>query len=154
MKSYEAIQKAVDGKTIEHAKALHKSTSLVHKWQEPSADYTDSGSHNPLDRIETIIRTSLSLGNQPDIAFAPIQYLAEQFNLALIPIVHVKYQHSDLRQELLKTVAEFGDLAKAASQAMKDSKLTKREAAYIQKEGWDLIRQAVAFVEKVKETAK
>ena len=84
MKSYEAIQRAINGKTIEHAKALGISLSSVTKWQEPHLDFTDSGSYNPLDRIESITEKSLSLGNPPDRAYAPLQYLTERFGVIML----------------------------------------------------------------------
>lgn len=156
MKSYEAIQRAVAGKTIEHAKKLHKSVPLLHKWMEPSIDFNDSGTYNPLDRIETIIETSLSLGSHPIDAVAPIQYLAERFNHILIPIptLNATDSNSDLSREMLKTCSEFGDLSKDAAQALLDGKLTRREAARIDKDAWELIRQVAIFVQKANMAAK
>lgn len=154
MKSYEAIQKAVAGKTIEHAKKLHKSVPLLHKWMEPSIDFNDSGTYNPLDRIETIIETSLSLGSHPNDAVAPIQYLAERFNQILIPIPKAAGNTGDLSKEMLKTCSEFGDLAKDASRALLDGKVTRHEAARIENDAWELIRQVSIFVQKVNSAVK
>lgn len=149
MKSYEAIQKAVAGKTMEHAKRLHKSMPLLHKWMEPSTDFDDSGAYNPLDRIETIIETSLSLGANPDDAVAPIQYLAERFNLIVISIPKTTGKMEELSKELLKTISEFGDLSKEASQSMKNGSVSLAEAKRIEKEAWELIRQVSVFIQKV-----
>ena len=149
MKSYEAIQRAVAGKTIEHAKKLHKSVPLLHKWMEPSTDFNDSGTYNPLDRVETIIETSLSMGSPLDDALAPIQYLAEHFNLICISIPKTTGKMEELSKELLKTISEFGDLSKEAAESMKNGSISPKEAKRIEKEAWELIRQVSVFIQKV-----
>lgn len=154
MKSYEAIEKAVARKTVEHAKRLRKSTILVNKWMEPSTDFTDSGTLNPIDRIETIIETSLALGGTPEDAFAPIQYLAERFGLIVIPVPEATGQLEDVSQEMLKVCREFGHLTQETAKDLLDGKLSKKEAARIDKEAWELIRQVAAFIEEVNATAK
>ena len=154
MKSYEAIESAVNRKTNEHAKTLHLSSSLVHKWTEPEADYTDSGALNPLDRIETVIQTSLNLGNPPDAAYAPIQYLAERFGQIVIPSPKHQPCTSELSKELIKTIKEFSDLARAASVALGDDNISKADVRDIEREGWELVRQTVGFIYAAKSAAK
>lgn len=151
MKSYEAIQSAVNGKTVEHAKKLHCSTSLVNKWQEPSTDYTDSGAFNPLDRLETIIETSLSLKTAKQNAFAPLQYLGQRFNHIVIPMPDTNnIKIEDLSKELLKTIEDFGILSKESAEAMKDSAIKKNEFKKIEAATWELIRQAAVFLYQTK----
>jgi len=83
MFSHEALKLAVGRDTVEHAKAHHKSTSLIHKWTEPATDYTDSGAFSPLDRLEILVDTSLRLGNvSRSHSLAPISFLAARFHLA------------------------------------------------------------------------
>lgn len=155
MKSYEAIQKAINGKTIEHAKTLGKSISLLAKWQEPALDYTDSGAYNPLDRIEAIVETALKLGEPKESALAPIQYLAEKFSLVMISLPKQHAGNIEISRELLKTIKEFGEMAEAASRALdNDGRVDKREAQKIDKEAWDLIRQTALFVEAIKGSAR
>ncbi|HAK89888.1 MAG TPA: hypothetical protein DCP24_12675 [Nitrospiraceae bacterium] len=154
MRSYEAIQRAINGKTIEHAKALGISSSLVTKWQEPHLDFTDSGSYNPLDRIESIIEKSLSLGNPPERAYAPIKYLEERFGIIGIALPEQLPGMNEISHELLETVREFGQLAEAASKALRDGRITKPEYAKIKKEGWDLIRQVAEFLHKASEAVR
>lgn len=149
MKSYEAIQKAIAGKTIEHAKRLHKSVPLLHKWMEPSTDFNDSGTYNPLDRIETIIETSLALATNPEDAVAPIQYLAERFNHIVIPVPKSTGKMEDVSRELLKAISEFGDLSKEASKSMRNGSISPTEAKRIEKEAWELIRQVSVFMQRV-----
>lgn len=153
MKSHEAIQRAINGKTVEHAKALGISLSSVTKWQEPHLDYTDSGSYNPLDRIESIIEKSLSLGNSPERAYAPIQYLTERFGLIMLYLPKTCKGNIEISRELLRTIKEFGDLAEASSEALNnDGKISKREAEKINKEAWELIRQTALFMQAIKES--
>ena len=154
MKSHEAIQTAIDGKTVDHAKALHLCSSSVHKWQEPSTDFTDSGSLNPLDRIETIIQTALNLGTRPEDAHAPIQYLAERFGMVSVPIpVHLTCTRT-LSKQLFNTIQEFSDLTRVASIALEDGNIKKREAVDIDREGWELIYRVVEFIEAAKRAVK
>ena len=154
MKSYDAIESAVNRKTTEHAKALHLSASSVHKWTEPSADYTDSGSLNPLDRIETIIQTALNLGISTEDAHMPLQYLEERFNRIYIPTPEHNPCAKSLSKELLKTIKKFSDLAQVSSRALEDDDIRKREAADIEREGWELVRQTVGFIYAAKRAAK
>jgi hypothetical protein len=145
------------GKTIEHAKRLGLAAVTLHKWQEPTADYTDSGCYNPLDRIETIVRTALELNKSPDDALSPIYYLAKQFNLAAVPCSSPRPQKvdvADVSQNLLATIREFGDLTREAAAALADRKIRKPEANRIDKEGWELIRQAVVFIQAVHEAVE
>jgi hypothetical protein len=86
MKSHEALQKAINGKTVEHAKRLGKSTVLINKWQEPHTDFTDSGAYNPLDRIEAIVEESIRQGVPLANALAPIYWLNDRFNLICLPV--------------------------------------------------------------------
>lgn len=150
MKSYEAFQAAIRGKTVEFARKLGLSTPLIHKWQEPSTDFTDSGALNPLDRIETVIEEAQRQGN-PD-AFAPVHYLAERFGLVIIGDVNGPLCLNELTKELLHTSKEFGELAAAASKALEDHKLNRNEIKEIKKEGWELIRQTASFLRKIEET--
>lgn len=152
MKSYEAIQKAIAGKTVDFARKLGVSTSLVNKWQEPSTDFTDSGALNPLDRIETIIEESQRQKNAD--AFAPLHYLAERFGLVIIGEVKGPVCLNDLTAELLSTSKEFGELAASASKALKDNRLTSAEIKTIKKEGWELIRQTASFLRLIEEVSK
>lgn len=150
MRSHEALQAAISGKTVEHARKLGLSTGLINKWQEPHTDYTDSGAYNPLDRIETIIETSLALGNPPERAFAPINYLAERFGLITVPVPASAQNCKTVIHEFLKCSKEFGDIARETEGAMKDNVLGKAEAARIEKEAWELIRQTALLISAIK----
>jgi len=154
LKSYDALNRAINRQTVEHARRLHVSTSLVHKWQEPAVDFTDSGAYNPLDRIETIVETSLSLGVKPEDALAPVFYLAERFGQIVIPVPAIETSVTSVSAELLKTIQEFGDLASEASKALQDGKITWQEHDRINREAWELIRQVAVFLRRVEGAVK
>ncbi len=155
MKSYEAMQLAISRRTEDVAKRLGVSTSLIHKWQEPSTDYSDSGAYNPLDRIEEIILHSLQEGNPPERAYAPIHYLAHQFSFAVLPIPDPnKGDCGDVTHELMDTIAEFGDLTRETAKAMQDGRISASDSAKIEKEAWELIQQVSVFIRKVKDSVR
>ena len=153
MHSHESIQTAINGKTIEHAKALHLSPSTLHKWQEPCADFTDSGCYNPLDRIETIVETSISHGTSLDKALAPVQYLNERFGLVVLSLPAEKATVNSCEKELLHVIEEFGDLARESAKALSDGKLRRRKFERIEKEGWEAIRKIAGYIKRVEEAA-
>lgn len=154
MKSYEAIQRAIAGKTIIHAKELHLSTSTVSKWQEPTTDFTDSGAFNPLDRIEKVIETGLNLQTRREDALAPLQYLAQRFNCFLIPLPENSPSLKNLQSQLSHTVKEFSHLMEQSADAMSDNIITGDERKRIEREGQHLMHHLGCYLEMVKEASE
>ncbi len=150
MKSHEAIQRAIQGKTVEHAKRLGKSTVLLHKWQEPSTDYSDSGMYNPLDRIEAICDTAIQLDVPREDALAPVYWLNHRFNLVCFDMPDVS-KNGVIANELLTTIKEFSDLVQATSRALLDQRITLMEAGRIIAEGEQALRAIGALIGAVKE---
>jgi hypothetical protein len=153
MKSYEALQKCIAGDTVETAKELGLATVTVNKWMEPHTDFTDSGSFNPLDRINTIIHRGVRLRKSADVAYAPLYFIAEEHGHVCIPLPECK-RIEDLNRELHESIREFGHMITAASQALQNGRITKNEFKRIEMEGHDLIRHVTAFIMKAKESAK
>jgi hypothetical protein len=153
MKSYEALQKAIAGKTAEHARRLHLSTITVNKWQEPTTDFTDSGAFNCLDRIETIVQTALDLGIPKDDAFAPIYYLNTKFGLNAVMDESAE-GIEDLSMELVETLREVGHLTTAATDALSTGEITQLHARKIEEEGTHLIRRVSSFIKKTRELTR
>ncbi len=153
MKSYEAIQRAIQGKTVEHAKRLGKSSSLIGKWQEPHTDFTDSGAYNPLDRIEAIVDTAMVLGINQEEALSPVYWLNHRFDLVCF---HLPKGEGDVvNTELIKTIKEFSDLVQATSAALADGRIDRRaEAGRIIREGEEALRAIGALIALVRETVK
>jgi len=149
MESYQAIQAAVNGKSVEHAKRLGVSLSLVSKWQEPSLEFTDSGAYNPLDRVETVIRTSRDLGNEPERHLAPLHYLAAKFGQIVFPAPAPGKNLSDLQQELSKLVKEFGDVLTESGKRLGDGDVSSKDARAITKEAQEVQRALSSFIAKL-----
>lgn len=154
MHSHAAIQAAVNGKSLFHAKRLGVSLSLVSKWQEPSTDFTDSGAYNPLDRLETIIETSLSLGNGPERAYAPAYYLAQRFGMIIIQAPAPGKTLPELHRELSRLTREFGDVLSASGAAFADGAVSRREAIEIRDKGLKMQRELATFMAMVDTAAE
>jgi len=150
MESHEALADTINRKTATYAKALGLSVSTVSKWQEPSFDFTDSGAFNPLDRIETIIRTSLDLGNAPDMALSPVFYLAERFDFVPLLLPKAPPNFADISRTLHKVVAEFGHVINEAADALEDGKITQDERRRIEREARHLYAALGMFLSQIK----
>ena len=153
MESWEALGKCVGRDTVKHAKALGRSTALINKWTEPSTDFSDSGALNPVDRIETMIETALSLGNvSRHDALAPLQYLALRFGCTLIDLPPSLPHLKDLTDKINQASKEFGHFISANCEALEDGRITPDERTTIDSEGMHLM-QAVGSVLKLVEEA-
>lgn len=150
MESFEALSNAIQRKTSIHAKALSLSISTVSKWQEPSVDFSDSGAFNPLDRIETIIRTAQTLGVPPEMALSPVFYLGDRFNF--IPLILPKAPAclADISRQLHKVVAEFGHVIQESSDAIEDGRITAEERKRIEREAQHLYSALGLFINQIK----
>jgi transcriptional regulator with XRE-family HTH domain len=150
MKSHEAIQRAIKGRTVEFAKRLGLSASMVNKWQEPTADWSDSGAYNPLDRLEGIAQIALDLGADRDEALAPLYWLNQRFGLHAVPDERSEGL-DDLSLDLIETLREVGHLTTVASEALSSGEITVGHASKIEEEGNHLIRRVSVFMKKTKE---
>jgi len=149
MKSHEALSRSINRDTAAHAKALHKSVSLVNKWCEPCIDFSDSGAHNPLDRIETIIETSLRLGMTADQALSPVFYLGQRFNFVPL-LVPVDSPHMpDVSRHLNQVISRFGKLVENTAIALEDHRITPEERKSIEAEAQLLMGAIGSFLRKV-----
>jgi hypothetical protein len=151
MESYEAIQRCVQKDTKDFARALALSISMVSKWKEPSADYTDSGAYNPLDRLETMMQQAQHLGREDEDALAPLNWLAQRFQRVVISVGGGGAQIEDIQAQFLITVQEFGEMVTETSKGLKDRKLNRTERRDILREGWEMVRAAVRFLSMVEE---
>lgn len=144
MKSHDAIQEAIAGKTIEHAKALGLSTSLVNKWQEPATDYSDSGALNPIDRLATMMHTAVRLGRSA-APYAPLHCLAAECDHVAVRFPRKTGANNELTSELLDAVREFGTLAEVSAAAVADGTISRQEYERIEKQSYRVIREIVEF---------
>ena len=154
MKSHESIETAIDGKTIEHAKRQRKSPSLLHKWQEPSTDFEDSGRINPLDRVETIIETSISLGTSREKALAPADYLEHRFGRVAITLPQDIGTPEEESKELLRLMKEVGDIVRCHNAATEDLRVSKQDFKDVDREIWEAANQLMVYRESIRRAAK
>jgi hypothetical protein len=150
MKSYEAMGLCVGRDRVVHAKALHKSVHLVSKWTEPAVDFTDSGTFNPLDRLEVVMDTALRLGTVDHAhALAPLFYLAQRFDCAVYPLPRQCGCLKDVSAQLGVMVREFGQLMASTGEAMADGRISPDERRRIERAGVSLMEALGAFMNLV-----
>jgi len=149
MKSHEAMERCIGRNTVAVAKAIQKSVSLVGKWKEPATDFTDSGTLNPLDRFETVIRTAITEGQTKDDAMAPILYLAHRFNFMVIALPESNGSTHDIVRQSHKCIKEFGDYISTFSDALLDGRITPTERKNIEKEAFEAIQQIMTVLQMI-----
>ena len=153
MHSYEAMQDAIQGRTVDHARALGVSTSLVAKWQEPHIDFSDSGAYNPLDRIATVVETALRLGVPTSKALSPIFHLNHRFELVCVPL-QPSGTGNMVNEQLIHAIKEFSDVAQATSESLMDGRISRIEARKIIREGQEALRAIGTLLKVVKEAIR
>lgn len=147
MRSDEAIARCVGRHTVPVAKALHLSVSTVGKWKEPTLDFSDSGALNPIDRIETMVKTAISEGQPLEDALAPILCLAAKFSMTAIPIPKITPAFKDIVKQSHRSIQEFGEFISAFSAAIADGEISPVEHGRVDKEALELIQQVVALMQ-------
>jgi len=154
-KSYDALNECLGRDATSAAENLHCSSSLVNKWrQAPSGeDLLDSGTRNPLDRLEIIITTIEKI--DPERAYVPIKWLNARFGfIPPVKLPEVRGGEEDLIQALLEWTREFGETSKAISESLKDRKLTPKEYERVRREMMEDIETGMALLAKFKERVK
>lgn len=154
METYEALAITINRDTVCHAKALGLSTSLVNKWQEPSTDFSDSGAYNPLDRLRTVILTSKTLGQPPEVFLAPLYYFRSEFNLCIFPLPDGTPGLQEITAQLYTVIKQFGDLIRESSEAISDGRITPDERRRVDKYGQNLLHHLGLFLQQIHEAAK
>lgn len=151
MESHEALRMAVGGHAVAIAKRLGRSSSLVHKWCEPSTDFTDSGALNPLDRIEIIVEAALREKQPTRDAFAPLFYLACRFGGMFLPPVPRTIETCEYSKRLCRAVKEAGEAFATAAEALEDDDLSPNERKKIAREVYEAIAELSEFVALVED---
>ncbi len=132
MESHELLHEVL-GKTSakQVAAELGLSLSMIYKWAEPD-EGTGSGATNPLDRIETLVR---STGDQ-----RIIQWLCERAGGFYIqnPKSHWPHPHC-LIPATNEIVQEFADLLSVIANAAADNHVSKTEARRI-RDRWEELK--------------
>lgn len=117
---------------------LNLSLSLIYKWAEPSEE-TGSGTTNPLDRIEALVRCT----NDPRL----VQWICERAGGFFIknPKAHWPHPHF-LIPATNRIVQEFADLLSVIATAAGDNHISKTEAKSIRARWEDLKSVTEGFV--------
>lgn len=139
MQSHELLKEVLKKTSAKQiAGEMGLSLSLIYKWAEPPDDGAGSGAHNPLDRIEQLLRIS------GDARIA--QWVCELAHGFFITNPKVK---PDARQIIPSTnniVQEFADMLGVIAVAAADSTITPEEARTIRAKWEDLKSVTEGFV--------
>lgn len=131
---FKALLKKTSAKQV--AGELNLSLSLVYKWAEPPGE--GSGTANPLDRIETVVRVT---GDR-----LPVQWLCERAGGFFIQNPDARPHPYRLVPAMNEVVQEFADLLGAMSAAAADHQITPQEAKAIRRRWEQLKCVAEGFV--------
>ena len=139
MQSHEMLKEVLKKTSAKQISAeMGLSLSLIYKWAEPPQDEVGSGTHNPLDRVEQLVRIT----NDTRIA----QWVAERAGGFFISNPKVKPQAYDLIPTTNTIVQEFADMLGVIAVAAADSNITKKEATTIRARWEDLKSVTEGFV--------
>lgn len=118
---------------------LGLSLSLIYKWAEPPDPASGSGSANPLDRIEALLRST----NDPRI----VQWIAERAGGFFIKNPRATNAHPDfLIPATNEIVQEFADLLAVVATAAGDNHISVEEARRIRRRWEELKAVTECFV--------
>lgn len=133
MESHEALRLLVGGDALAMAKRLGRSPSLMHKWCEPSLDFTDCGAYNPLDRIAAMMEEAIRLKKPSLQVYAPIRFLAEGHGV-FIPLPKESCSIAQITIQTAKVIKEVGEALAVAGAALENQALSPNKRREIAKE--------------------
>ena len=140
MQSHELLREVfqkVSAKQV--ASELGLSLSMIYKWAEPPDNAAGSGTANPLDRIETLLRAT----DDPSI----VQWICQKAGGFFIKNPRHHHSHPDfLIPATNEIVQEFADLLSVIAVAASDNHISKREAEKIRARWEELKAVTEGFV--------
>jgi len=139
MQSYELLREVFDQRTPKQVSAdLGLSLSIVYKWAEPPNHAAGSGTGNPLDRIEALIKST----GDPRL----VQWICQRAGGFFITNPqHAPHPHF-LIPATNQIVQEFADLLQVVSVAAADNQITSDEAKQIRARWEELKTVTEGFV--------
>lgn len=139
MQSHELLREVLHQASAKQVAAdLGLSMSLIYKWAEPTTE-TGSGTVNPLDRIEALIR---STGDE-----RIVQWIAQRTGGFFIRNPKNSWPHPHfLVPATNRIVQEFADLLAVIAAAANDNHISEREAKTIRARWEDLKSVTEGFV--------
>lgn len=139
MQSHELLREVFSKTSVKQVSSdLGLSLSMVYKWAE-SDEGSGSGATNPLDRIETLVR---STGDT-----RIVQWICERAGGFFIknPKSHWPHPHF-LIPATNRVVQEFADLLSVVAAAAADNQISKEESGRIRRRWEDLKSATECFV--------
>jgi hypothetical protein len=134
MESHEVLREVLDKCNAKQiASEMGLSLSLIYKWAEP-AELHGSGTANPLDRIESLVKCSGDL--------RIVQWICERAGGFFIKNPKANWPHPHfLIPATNQIVQEFADLLAVIAAAAADNTVTKQEAKSIRAR-WEELKSA------------
>ncbi|MEM9400279.1 MAG: phage regulatory CII family protein [Verrucomicrobiota bacterium] len=131
MKSHEVLRDVIQkaGPKVV-ADYLNVSLSLIYKWTQAQGEL-GSGSRNPLDRIQQLIKC----GNDQSI----VQWICHQSGGFFIQNVNATESDQKLYPAMNNTLQEFATLLSTMTRAGEDNRITEEEAENI-RQCWESVK--------------
>ena len=141
MQSHELLREVFQKCSAKQVAAeLGLSLSMIYKWAEPSDEAAGSGTSNPLDRIEALLRCS----NDPRI----VQWICQRSGGFFIKNPKTHNPHPEfLIPATNEIIQEFADLLAVVANAVADNQITAQEAANIRGRWEELKSVTEGFVQ-------
>ncbi len=134
MQSHELLKEVLKRTSAKQIAAdMGLSLSLIYKWAEPPGEVAGSGSSNPLDRIEQIIKST------GDVRIA--HWVCARAGGFFIENPPVKASGRDLVPATNLIVNDFAQLLAAITAASADEQVTEAEARAIRAK-WEALKSA------------
>jgi len=140
MQSHEVLRAVLQKASPKQVAAqLGLSLSMIYKWAEPGDPAAGSGSTNPLDRIDALLRCT----NDPRL----VQWICQRAGGFFIRNPKVAHPHpSYLIPATNEIVQEFADLLAVVAAAAADNQITQAEAKQIRARWEELKSVTETFV--------
>lgn len=140
MHSHELLREVLqECSAKEMAANLGLSLSMIYKWAEPPEPGAGSGTANPLDRVEALLRCSNDL--------RIVQWICQRAGGFFIKNPKTTHPHPDfLIPATNQIVQEFADLLAVIATAAGDNHITKQEADIIRARWEELKSVTEGFV--------
>jgi len=140
MQSHELLREVLQKTSAKQVSGdLGLSLSLIYKWAEPPDPAAGSGSSNPLDRVEALLRST----NDPRL----VQWIAERAGGFFIKNPKTSNAHPDfLIPATNEIIQEFADLLAVIANAAGDNHISTEESRRIRRRWEELKSVTECFV--------
>lgn len=140
MESHEVLREVLKKTSAKQIAAeMGLSLSLIYKWAEPPGDATGSGAHNPLDRVNQLLKAT------EDTRIA--QWVCERAGGFFIANPEATKAHpNSLIPTTHAIVQEFADMLAVIATAAADNHITRDEAKQIRRRWEELKSVAEGFI--------